>query len=1241
MSSTFDPLDKELPSLISEKEREEVPDPVLATNIETTNEEDRHPNAGTFPIVGVGASAGGLEAFSELLAALPANTGMGFVLVQHLDPEHPSLLAQLLSRTTVMPVEEARDGVRVAPNHVYVIPPNRSLALVQGLLRLAPRSSRSPHLPIDNFLFSLAEEQQDLAIGIILSGTASDGAEGIRAIKARCGITFAQDENSAQFRGMPQTARATGAVDYILAPTEIANELVRIARHRYVVGSGAANTAEIFPEGQLEIQKIYQLVERITHVDFALYKQTTVRRRIGRRMIVHRCETVADYLELLQQNADEVQKLYQDILICVTSFFRDPMAFEALTLHLDRVVSEAAEREPIRVWVAGCATGEEVYSLAICLRELIEQRGRPVTVQLFGTDISETALTRARAGVYPDSSLQTVSAERLRAFFHKVDGGYQINKAIRDTCIFAKQNVTRDPPFSRLDLISCRNVLIYLSSGLQKTVFSLFHYALNADGLLFLGSAETAAASPELFRVVDGQHKLFSRTASPARLHGSFPSYQAVPEPSSAPRTARTLNSNELQKRTDRAIQNRYAPDGVVIDAGMQILQYRGRTGFYLEPAQGEASHHLLRMAHESLQPVLRKSVAKAVQTNTVVQERGLRIEHLGETREVTLEVVPIAGLSPGERYYLVMFERESKSSAEGVTAFRLEPASESTAHVPESAADRVERLERELADARDYLRSEREDHETAIEELRAANEEIGSANEELQSTNEQLGTAKEELQSTNEELITVNDELKARNDELGVSTNDLNNVLSATSLPILMVDRTVRLRRFTPTAQRWLQLIPTDTGRLLSEVQDRLPVPELAGLVASVIDTLATETREVQDAQGCWWLLTIHPYRTSEHRIEGAVLVFVDIDLLHRNLQETREARDFADAIVNTVREPLLVLTSDLRVKRANPSFFHAFQVSKEETDGRFLHELGNGQWDMAPLRQALSELLARGPEFTDLEVEQSFPRIGMRTIWLNGCRLAGKDQNDNSILLALEDVTLRRRAEEALKRSNLDLDQFASIASHDLREPLRTIGVFSELLAATHKAALDPKADEYIAFILAAVKRMNSLITDLLLYSRIASSEVSPTGNTASQAALQETLWNLRAAIDESGATVTHGELPSVAFDGQQLSQVFLNLIGNAIKYRRTGEPPRIHVSAEGGANQWTFSVRDNGLGFAQADAERIFTAFTRLHEREYEGTGIGLAICKRLIERQRGRIWADSELGTGSTFRFTVSK
>jgi two-component system, chemotaxis family, CheB/CheR fusion protein len=1210
-----------------------------ALPIDLSEEEDKQPNSPGFPIVGIGASAGGLEAFSELLGGLSATTGMAFVLVQHLDPDHPSLLTTLLGRTTPMPVVEVRDAMQVEPNHVYVIPPNTSMTLEQGRFRLARRMGHAPHLPIDRFFFSLADQQGRLAIGIILSGTASDGSEGIRAIKAHFGITFAQDEESAQFRGMPQTARATGAVDYVRPPGEIAKELVRISQNRYLIGSGQRPTGEVLPEGPVEIQKIYQLVQRATHVDFALYKQTTVRRRIGRRMIVHRCDTVAGYLAVLQQNPQEILELYKDILICVTSFFRDAAAFEALAPHLSKMVSDAGDGDTIRIWVAGCATGEEVYSLSICLREIIEEHGRRVGIQLFGTDISEAALSRARAGVYSDSVVQTVSAERLRQFFHKIDGGYQINQAIRDTCIFAKQDVTRDPPFSRLNLISCRNLLIYLGNALQRTVFSLFHYALCLDGILFLGSAETAAGTPDLFRVVDGQNKVFARNGTPARLDALFPSHVTFPELAVGIRATPGLNSSELQKRADRAIQNRYGPDGVVIDARMRIVQFRGRTGFYLEPTQGEASHDLLRMADESLRPILRKSVAAAIQKNTVVQAKGLRIEHLGETRLVTLEVVPISGFSPNERFYLVMFERErSEDSPSGSSA----PGSAQDEIVaPETTSDRVERLQRELEDARECLRSEAEDHETALEELRAANEEVGSANEELQSTNEQLGTAKQELQSTNEELTTVNDELKARNDELGILSNDLNNVLSAANLPILMVDRTLRLRRFTPAAERSLHLVPSDVGQLLSNLQKHLPLPELSTLITKVIDTLVTERLEVQHASGAWSLLTIHPYRTREHRIEGAVLTFMDIDLLHRNLQATQAAREFAEAIVNTVREPLLVLSSDLRVQSANPAFYRTFNVSKEETQGRFLRDLGDGQWDIQPLRQALEEVLPHHAAFNDLEIEQSFPKIGVKTMELNGCQITGTDAGAQAILLAIEDVTLRRQAEQALKRSNVDLEQFAYVVSHDLREPLRTVGVFTDLLSKRYKGKLDANADELIEFVRSGVVRMHDLITDLLSFSRLNSPEPGAVQDAPAQAALQEALWNLRAAIEESGAQVTHNGLPSIMYDNRQLVQLFQNLIGNAIKYRRAGDSPEIHVSAEGGAAEWVFSVQDNGIGFAHAHKDRIFQLFKRLHGEQYTGTGIGLSICKRIVERHNGRIWADSELGVGSTFRFTVPR
>ncbi len=1195
------------------------------------DELDKRPRSNPFPVVGIGASAGGLEAFSELLSALPVDTGMAFVLIQHLDPTHPSLLASLLAKTTAMPVTEVRDGARIEPNHVYVIPPNSRMTIGNGALHLAPRPGRTAFYPVDHFFMSLADQQRRLSIGVILSGTASDGSKGVRAIKAHSGITFAQDEESAQQAGMPHMAHRTGAIDYVLPPAAIARELARISHHPLLLTDGGAETMEALPQSDADLRKIFLLLERTKHVDFSQYKQTTVRRRLGRRMLVHRCETLAEYLNVLQHNPEEVQELYNDILICVTAFFRDPAAFAAITPHLEKLVIRTADHDTLRVWVPGCATGEEVYSLAICFREILNQQGRQIGLQFFGTDINELALQGARRGIYSDHQTQFISPERMLQFFNKVDGGYQINKQIRDSCIFAMQDVTRDPPFARLDVISCRNLLIYLGPALQTRVLNLFHYALNHDGLLFLGSAESA--STDLFSALEGESNLFAPNVVSAAIRPTFSSYRHPTDPVSRANQVRALNSVELQRRADRAIQSRYAPDGVVIDAGMHILQFRGQTGFYLEPAPGAASDQLLRMARPGLQPILRKSILAAIERNTLVQEKGVHVEYGGETREITLEVVPIAGSGPSDRYYLVMFERVGLQR-------QSPPEAPALANAPEPMEARVERLERELADAREYLSSETEDHETAIEELRAASEEVSSANEELLSTNAQLATAKEELQSINEELTTLNEELQSRNDELGVLSNDLNNVLNAVKLPILMVDRGLRLRRYTPAAETWLGLFASDVGRPLSGFEDRLPLLELTAIVTRVIESLTMETRELKDAHGSWWQLNVHPYRTSEHRIEGAVLSFVDIDPLQRNLDGARDAKEFSEAIVNTVSEPLLVLSPDLRIMRTNPAFHHMFQTSPADTDGRLLFEMEGGQWDVEPLHHALEELLPRDRGFAGLELQHAFPRIGLKTMRLNGCRIARKDGSAQTILLAIEDITSWRNAEQGLLRSNANLERFAHVVSHDLREPLRTIHSFTDLLAKFYPSQLNPEADEYVAFVEDGVKRMDAMITDLLTYSQVSTLDSDGLQKISAKAALQDSLWSLQAAIHGSKAIVTQDELPSVNYRKSQLTQLFLNLIANSLKYCRPEEAPRVHVSAERVGSEWIFAVRDNGMGFEYKDAESIFEVFKRLHGRQYPGTGIGLATCKRIVERHGGRIWAESEVGVGSTFRFSVT-
>jgi two-component system, chemotaxis family, CheB/CheR fusion protein len=970
----------------------------------TTDTDISPPRGNPFPVVGIGASAGGLEAFGQLLSALPAATGMAFVLVQHLDPMHASLLPELLASHTAMPVVSAADDLTIEPNHVYVIPPNTSMELEDRVLRLAAREP-GIHLPIDIFFRSLAKVQGSRAIGIVLSGNASDGSLGVRAIKSECGITFAQSESSARFGGMPRNAIATGAIDYILAPDEIARELATLASHPFLIPSRPGDSnSETLPEGDRELRRIFALLHGATKVDFSRYKATTVRRRIGRRMMVLRLETLAEYARYIERDSGELRELYRDLLISVTTFFRDPESFDALSkLLVGTLANRSRSEEPVRVWVAGCATGEELYSLAICLFDLLKENRMAVPVQLFGTDISDIALDRARRGTYPASIEDDVSPDRLRRFFTKTDSGYQINKVIRETCAFARHDVTKDPPFSNLDLISCRNLLIYLDNTAQRHVLPVFHYALKPTGLLMLGSAESTAAASDLFIPLDPQHKIYARKAVPPlplemSAGGSYFENALLNPPAES-------SALELQKRVERVIQSKYSPDAVLINAEFQILQFRGHTSFYLDPSPGQASLNVLRMAAEGLVLPLRRAVQSAVETNGPVRETSVELQALGERRRITLEVTPVPGVDPRERYFLIVFVREKPA---GETR-RDEPAA-----APLSVDEHEVKLRRELAETREYLRSLTEQYEVHSEELRAANEEARSANEELQSTNEELRTTKEELQSANEELTTVNEELQSRNQELNATNSDLKNLLSAVTIPILMVDSDLRVRRFNTAAGKIFELRPVDIGRPVGHIRGRIETPRLEQQVRSVIETLHAAGDELQDCDGRWYSLHVRPYRTVDDRIAGAVITLQDIDPLKRGLEAAEQARDYAEGMIETVREPLVVLDADLRVRRATRAFYDTFLIAREETEGRFLYDLGNGQWNNARLRELIGAALFRSEAFHDFEMAHEFPHIGHRTMRLNGRRILFPHSHERMLLLSIEDVTERREIAE-----------------------------------------------------------------------------------------------------------------------------------------------------------------------------------------------------------------------------------
>lgn len=920
-----------------------------------------------FPVVGVGASAGGLEAFIELLKALPADTGMAFVFVQHFMPGHVSLLAEILGRETSMPAVDVADGMELQPDHLYVLAAYGNLSLDGKVLRLAGApEGRERHMPIDFFFRSLAASQGSRAIGIVLSGTASDGTLGLRAIKAAGGITMAQDEASARYDGMPRSAIAAGAVNIVLPPAKLAGELVRIARHPHLLEPEAAPGPEAPLETQDQLKRIFALLERRFSIDFTYYKHSTIQRRINRRMVVCKVERLKDYADLLERSPQELDTLYHDILINVTGFFREPEAFAFL---VEKVFPELVKDRPaqaaIRVWVPGCSTGEESYSIAMALSEFMEQAGVQFPIQIFATDIDDRAIAQARAAIYPESVAQDVAKTRLRRFFVKVSGGFQVNKAIRDACVFSAHNVAKDPPFSKLDLISCRNLLIYLGPVLQKRVLPIFHFALKPTGYLMLGSAESIGAAADLFTLMDKGARVYAKKSVETPLQFDFrlpPTAQPAQLPVTRPTEEPVGPVTALHREAERLILRKYAPPGVVIDERMQIAEFRGHTGPYLEPAPGQASLNLLSMAREGLTAELRAAVTQAIEEDKEVRRERLRTLFDGEGRLVNVQVVPLRPIDE-LRYFLVLFEPVEAPPA-------LPPAEEGVGEGPAEEGE-VGRLRQELAATKEYLHS-------VIEQQERTNEELRCANEELQSTNEELETAREELQSTNEELQTVNDELGNRNAELIRANDDMHNLIGSIDLALVMVGSDLRVRRFNSRAEKLLNLIDADVGRPITDIRSKLELPDLGERVAETVDKVRSTHQEIQDADGHWYAMRVSPYRAVDNRIDGAVITLSDIDTMKRALESAQAARDFAQATIAAVRHPMLALDEDLVVVTASSAYLERFGVTEKETVGNLVYRIGNGQWAIPELRARLERTVGTGEPFDDFLVEHEFGNLG-----------------------------------------------------------------------------------------------------------------------------------------------------------------------------------------------------------------------------------------------------------------------
>ncbi|MGA2184256.1 MAG: chemotaxis protein CheB [Bryobacteraceae bacterium] len=903
----------------------------------------------TFPIVAIGGAEGGIEAFQRMLQALPAQTGMACVFVQNLAPRLAGKLASVLSRHTAMPVREASQGLRVEPGHVYVIPARAGMTMERGTLVLSPRGPRrGPHTPIDHFFRSLAADRGSSCIGVLFSGNATDGTRGILAIKAAGGITFAQDGESAAESGMPRSAIATGCVDFVLPPEAIARELARLGDHPYVSSAAAVVEEKGAAESDPAMMRILTLVRTETGVDFSQYKRATIHRRILRRMALGRVDGMDAYLQRLRDAPAEIAALHEDILIHVTRFFRDPEAFEALKKIVFPAIAAGRDgSSPIRIWVPGCSSGEEVYSLAIALLEYLDEASGHAGVQFFGTDISENALEKPRSGVYPLSISEDVSPERLRRFFLRAEGGYRISQRLRDMCVFARQNIAQDPPFSQLDLISCRNVLMYLGPVLQRRVVPVFHYALKPDGFLLLGASETVGPFTELFAPVDKKCRVYRRKPAARRFPADFPVRPTNPQKSAVQPLPEDWTEADLAREGDREVLARYGPPGVIIDDDLNIVQFRGRTSPWLEPAAGAATLNLLRMAREGLAPELRNAVRKARDGNATVRREGLRLNPHAEKTEFAIEVIPIQGSPDRQRRFLILCEPAKPHPS---AAIPRTPARGPASGKPDKENAR---LRRELASAREYLQSIIEEQASFNEETRTANEEIQSANEELRSTNEELETAKEELESSNEELNTVNEELRTRNEQLWQTGNDLLNLLANVSMPIVMLGNDLRIRRFTPLCERILNLIPADVGRSVSDIKSTLSVPSLEALLRGVIENLEPKAVEVSDVNGHRYSLRVRPYRTSDNRIDGVVMVLVDIEIgpgsaAHRDIF----ARTLIEAQEQERRRLSRELHDDLN-QRIAVLEFDVDTLEKSAPSGDTLHK------GLRQIREQVSELL------------------------------------------------------------------------------------------------------------------------------------------------------------------------------------------------------------------------------------------------------------------------------------------
>lgn len=1194
-----------------------------------------------FAVVAIGASAGGLDAFTEFFHALPADTGMAFVLVQHLSPTHRSMLAEIVAKTTRMPVAEIKNRLQLKPNHVYTIPHDALAALAGSAFRLTPRGKQPQHqLAVNFFMRSLAQERGAQAIGMILSGTGADGTLGLEDIKAEGGLTFAQEPATAAYDGMPRSAIDSGCVDFVLPPKKIAAELARLKQHPYLRAvrepepEMEREAPTVKPRGQSErdFAAVLTSLRKASGVDFSQYKPGTLRRRALRRALILKLDNMGEYARYLRDHPEEAEKLYEDILIPVTSFFRDFEAFEALKTQVYPVMlKERSNERSIRMWAPGCSTGEETYSLAITLLEYLGERAASYQISIFGTDLNDRGIEKARTGVYRESIAEEISTERLKRFFIKTEDGYRVNKAVRDMCIFARQNLASDPPFSQMNLVACRNLLIYVQPLLQRRIMPILHYALKPGGFLVLGSSESASAFPEMFVPFDKKHKIYSKKPGASRLHydlaeSYYPAQPAMVVPERMRGrlgTGRTepTEQTDFAAEADRMVLKHHAPPGVLINSALEIVQYRGRTSPFLEPAPGKPSLSLLRQARNGLAPILRTLVTNAAKTGMVAKKEEVDFDANGR-RKLTLWVWPIPERRGGEKgaregaegHFLILFDAVTPPRETNP----VRASKPSRQHQIQMA-----RLQQELAGTRDALRATVEHQEELKEEYQSANEEILSANEELQSTNEELETSKEELQSANEELSTLNAELRSKNSELHGLTNDIQNFLNSTRLPLVMLDRSLRIRRASPAASAMFSVRPSDLGRPLADLRLNLEISDLEAITAGVLESLQPAEREVRDRDGRWYSLSVLPYRTQENKIDGVVLTLQDIEGIKTLAEDRRRSSDLFESMINAVREPVLVLDGRLRVLAANRPYLETFKALLDQTVGKVLTDLSHGVWDQPELRCILEERR----ETTNFKIEREFEHVGARTILINTRQLTGIAGQEAMTILAMVDATERLRAQAAVLQSEkrAAAGRMAAVLAHEINNPLQALINLFEILRTEPAGAGQPR--RYLDTAAQQLERINYVVRSSLALFR----EKTKPARIELGEFVDVILRGFGSELVKRQVQAERRSTPAsvrISSHANLVAQVLTNVLNNALE--AITAPGRIAIRIRGNRRGASIAIADSGRGIPERDRAHIFEPFfTTKGER---GTGLGLWVAQSVMQELGGTIRVRSSVASG---------